>query len=98
MYLAAKAIVPIGNKMKNSNPTIEKFDLVHTCRKCDRVCLEKGKWVDASEVEINLDDSSLSHGICPQCIRAANPDFSTQMFKKVDGELVILDATDLVPA
>ncbi|MGB0581422.1 MAG: hypothetical protein ACPGVU_17120 [Limisphaerales bacterium] len=82
----------------NTTLTIEQYDLVHTCRKCDRVCLEKGNWVDADKIEINLEDSSLSHGICPNCIRAANPDFSTQMFKKVDGEMVILDATDLVHA
>lgn len=77
---------------------VQKFDLIHTCRKCDRVCLEKGKWVAAAEIKINLDASSLSHGICPQCIRATNPDFSTQMFKKVDDEMMVLDATDLVHA
>jgi len=82
----------------NTPPTIEPFDLVHTCRKCNRVCLQTGQWVDADTIEINLEDSSLSHGICPKCIRATNPDFSTQMFKKVDGEMVILDATDLVHA
>ena len=84
--------------MSTPTSTIHRYDLVHTCRNCDRVCLEKGKWVEATEIEINLNDSSLSHGICPQCIRDTNPDFSTQMFKKVDGEMVILDATDLVHA
>jgi hypothetical protein len=79
-------------------PQIEQFDLIHTCRKCNQVCLDKEHWVDADSIEINLADSSLSHGICPRCIRKENPEMSTQMFRKVDGEMVILDATDLVHA
>ncbi len=77
-------------------PGIEQYDLVHTCRKCNHVCLDKSTWVDAREVDINLDDSSLSHGICPDCIRMENPNVSTQMFRQVDGEMVMADATDLV--
>lgn len=77
---------------------LKEFDLVHTCRKCNRVCLTKGEWVDASELDVVLDDSSLSHGICPTCIRQENPEMNTQMFRKVDGEMTIIDATDLVHA
>lgn len=71
---------------------------MHTCRKCNQVCLDKENWVEADSVDIDLGDSSLSHGICPSCIRKENPEVNTKMFRKVDGEMVILDATDLVHA
>jgi len=87
--------------MNASSPSpapIEKFDLAHTCRKCNRICLDKEHWVDAASLDIDLSRASLSHGICPSCIRQEHPDVNTQFFRKVDGEMVILDATDLVHA
>ena len=80
----------------DTSPTLQEFDLVHTCRKCSRICVNKGEWVEPHELKIKLDDSSLSHGMCPSCIREENPEMNTQMFRKVDGEMTIIDATDLV--
>jgi len=86
--------------MPQTEPTkiLKEFDLVHTCRKCNRVCLTKGERVEPDDLNLNLDVSSLSHGICPTCIRQDNPEMNTKMFRKVDGEMNIIDATDLVHA
>jgi hypothetical protein len=74
--------------------SVDKFDLIHTCRSCSQVCLNTGEWQNASELEIDLDDSSLSYGICPTCIKQTFPDCPTKFFRR---DMDFDDASDLVP-
>lgn len=81
-------------KDRPQTPPIEQFDLVHTCRECSRVCLNNCEWEEAADLKINLEDSSLSYGICPSCIKETFPDCPTKFFRR---ELDFEDVSDLVP-
>ena len=55
--------------------------IIPICSYCQRIRDDNGFWNDVNEYLTQLTKTSLSHGICPECVQRQYPDLADKILK-----------------